>query len=1213
MNTELRILILEDIPEDAELLQRIMSETKMQFTARVVDNKGDFLKELKDFKPDIILSDYSLPQFTGLEALELTKEIDPSTPFIIVTGSINEETAVECIKTGAVDYLIKDHLIRLGQAVEAALENKNIRDEKARVEKALAASAREWKTTFDAINDAICLLDINGNVLRCNTAMKNLVGKPFCEIIGKGCWGLFRDVTSPDRLCPFVRMHESLHRETTLVELNNRWLDIMVDPILDETGALIGGVQIVSDVTERKRDEEQLKVSLTKYQVLFDSFPFGITISDNSGKIKESNKAAEHLLGLQETEQQKRQIDGKEWRIIRTDGSPMPVDEYASVRAFKENRLVENVEMGIVKETGDITWINVTAAPIPLEDYGVAIAYGDITLRKLAEKALQASEALLQTAINILPVGLWIIDAEGKIVTSSAAAQRIWAGIHYVGIDQLGKYKGWRTDSGKLIEAHEWAGARALEKGETSIEEEVEIECFDGTHKIILDSAVPLRKSDGSIGGAITINQDITERKQAEEEREQLLQWRQGVNQLQQSLLEPAPLENKLKNITDSIVRVFDADFSRIWLIRPGDLCERDCLHAQVHEGPHVCRDRDRCLHLLASSGRYTHTDGEVHRRVPFGCHKVGLVASGQDHNIITNDVQNDPLISNHEWVRELGLVSFAGYQIHVPGGQTLGVLVLFARHPILPAEDAMLDGFGSSVAMVIQQAAAEETMRQSEARYRVLFETAAEGILIAEVQTKKLKYANQAICKMLGYSLEELIGMGVSDIHPKEELENVIAEFKAQARGEKTLVQLPCLRKDGGILYANISATKALIDGRECNIGFFTDITNEVLMEQRLREKQKMEAIGTLAGGIAHDFNNILAGIIGYTELSLDTVPEGSQLHSDLTKIFKAGYRARDLVNQILTFSRQRELEKRPIMIAPIIKESLKLLRASLPSTVEIRQNIEPEPGMVMADATQIHQVIMNLCTNAGQAMREKGGILEVTLTSKELDSEFCLRHPGLIPGLYLELRVSDTGHGIEPDILPRIFEPYFTTKDKSGGTGLGLPVVHGIITGYGGTVTVYSEPGKGTTFKVYLPTTTEEAVAEIEETPSVTKGHERILLIDDEPDIIDVGKRILEQLGYTVTTNSSSMDALELFQKDPYQFDLVISDMTMPFMTGDELAGEFMRIRQDIPIIICTGYSEKLTEEKALSIGIRAYLGKPLLKSEIAKTVRRVLDQQS
>ena len=261
MKTELRILFLEDVPEDAELIKRILKKENFYFLSKTVENKEDFLRELKDFSPDLVLSDYSMPGFTGLEALEMVKEVAPSTPFIIITGSINEETAVECMKAGAVDYVLKDRLIRIGPAVEAALENKRIRDEKGLMEKALAASAREWETTFDAINDAVCLLDMNGNVLRCNTAMKNLVEKPFGEIIGKGCSGLFRDADSPDRLCPFVRMHESRRRETTLVELNNRWLDILVDPILDETGALIGGVQIVSDITERKRAEEELRES----------------------------------------------------------------------------------------------------------------------------------------------------------------------------------------------------------------------------------------------------------------------------------------------------------------------------------------------------------------------------------------------------------------------------------------------------------------------------------------------------------------------------------------------------------------------------------------------------------------------------------------------------------------------------------------------------------------------------------------------------------------------------------------------------------------------------------------------------------------------------------------------------------------------------------------------------------------------------------------
>ena len=400
--------------------------------------------------------------------------------------------------------------------------------------------------------------------------------------------------------------------------------------------------------------------------------------------------------------------------------------------------------------------------------------------------------------------------------------------------------------------------------------------------------------------------------------------------------------------------------------------------------------------------------------------------------------------------------------------------------------------------------------------------------------------------------------------------------------------------------------------DGKPVRLGgIVVDITERKKFEQRLRETQKLEAIGTLAGGIAHDFNNILAAIIGYTELATDQVEPKSQLSSDLKKISKAGYRARDMINQILMFSRQREQERRPITVTPIIKETIKLLRASLPSTIEIRQSLDPEPGMVLADATQIHQILMNLCTNSAQAMKEKGGILEIGLTTETIDSDFVERNPRLHAGPHLKLSISDTGSGMTKEIMERIFEPYFTTKEKSGGTGLGLAVVHGIVNASEGTITVYSEPDKGTTVNVFLPVIERAQASEKNKPEPVLKGSERILLVDDEQDLVDVGKRILESLGYQVTITTSSMKAIEIFEKNPDRFDLIITDMTMPFLTGDDLAQEIMRIRPDIPIIVCTGYSEKLSEERALSMGIRAYLGKPLLKTEIAKTVRNVLDR--
>jgi len=381
--------------------------------------------------------------------------------------------------------------------------------------------------------------------------------------------------------------------------------------------------------------------------------------------------------------------------------------------------------------------------------------------------------------------------------------------------------------------------------------------------------------------------------------------------------------------------------------------------------------------------------------------------------------------------------------------------------------------------------------------------------------------------------------------------------------------------------------------------------------LEFQLHHAQKMESIGTLAGGIAHDFNNILASVIGYTELALDDAKRGILQHENLQEVLLAGNRAKDLVKQILTFSRQVDQEKKPIQVKPVVKEALKLLRASIPSSVKIEQSVQSN-ALVMGDSTQIHQVLMNLCTNAAHAMKDDGGLLTVSLLDAELDSVFVSNHPNLKPGSYINLTVTDTGHGISPEVMEKIFDPFFTTKEKGEGTGMGLSVVHGIVLSHGGDICVYSNPGKGSTFKVYLPVIKSRLKLEERVERPIPTGNERILLIDDEPAIMNMGKQILESLGYDVTTRNSSLEALELFKKKRDRFDLVITDMTMPHMTGDKLAEELMQIRIDIPVILCTGFSSRIDEQKALAIGIRVFISKPFLKREIAEAIRKVLDEK-
>jgi len=411
------------------------------------------------------------------------------------------------------------------------------------------------------------------------------------------------------------------------------------------------------------------------------------------------------------------------------------------------------------------------------------------------------------------------------------------------------------------------------------------------------------------------------------------------------------------------------------------------------------------------------------------------------------------------------------------------------------------------------------------------------------------------------------------------------------------------------GKWYINHDRAIKWVDDRLVRIQIATDITDIKQLERQLQQSQKMEAIGILAGGIAHDFNNILSAVIGYSELSIEDAEKNSQLENNLIEIRKAGLRARNLVKQILTFARKADRNLRPVNLTTIAKEVRSLLRSTLPASIEIKSLFKSD-SMVIADETQIHQIFMNLCTNAAQAMKENGGILEIGLSDIEWTGEDTDSAHEMEPGGYLRVTIADTGVGISAQNLPLIFEPYFTTKKTGEGTGLGLSVVHGIVKGYGGEIIAESELSRGTVFTIYLPIIKKDTERKLPEAEALEKGNERVLFIDDELPICEMGSQMLERLGYCVTAKSSSVEALTLFRSKPNDFDIVITDMTMPKLNGDKFAAELMAIRPDIPIILCTGYSQTMSSEKAAGIGIMAFAMKPLTLKDLAKTVRKVLD---
>jgi len=513
----------------------------------------------------------------------------------------------------------------------------------------------------------------------------------------------------------------------------------------------------------------------------------------------------------------------------------------------------------------------------------------------------------------------------------------------------------------------------------------------------------------------------------------------------------------------------------------------------------------------------------------------------------------------------------------------------------------------------------AEDALRESEARYRTLFEEALDAMFLSEVETGILIDCNQAALQLVGWEKSELVGKPQRILHPPEDVQgNFSKTFRHHLKenlGQSLETQV--ITKSGRIRDVSIKANILMLKNRQVLQGTFRDITEwkqtqeeKKKLEFQLRQSHKMEAIGTLAGGIAHDFNNILAAMIGYTELAQLDVPEYSQTHDNLEAVCKAGMRAKDMVQQILTFSRQNDERKTPVRIGSIINEVLKLLRASLPATIEIRQNIQTESDTILGDPTQIHQVLVNLCANAEYAMREHGGVLEVSLMEYPLDAGDRARNFDLKPGPHLRLSLSDTGCGMDASIVGRIFDPYFTTKQSNQGTGMGLAVVHGIVKSHGGSIGVASTPGQGTTFDIFFPRIEAKQAREVEAIELTCRGTERILFVDDEMALVDIGKQMLERLGYDVVTRTSSIEALEAFRAQPDRFDIVITDQTMPNMTGAELAQELLYIRPDIPVILCTGYSYMISEDEARANGIRDYVMKPIVLNDMAKVIRKALD---
>ncbi len=507
----------------------------------------------------------------------------------------------------------------------------------------------------------------------------------------------------------------------------------------------------------------------------------------------------------------------------------------------------------------------------------------------------------------------------------------------------------------------------------------------------------------------------------------------------------------------------------------------------------------------------------------------------------------------------------------------------------------------------------AEIALRDSERKYRMLIEHLPQKIFYRDHHSVYV-VCNNNYAQDLNIDPDEIIGKTDYDFFPKELAQKYRDDDKRIIESKKSEhIEEEYIHKNKKFIVQTVKTPVPDHHGQIVGIlGIFWDITAQRQMEDQLRQSQKMESVGTMAGGIAHDFNNILGIILGNTELAFDDVPEWNPANNNLKEIRTACLRARDVIKQLLSFSRKTRHERKPLNIVPILKESIKLIRASIPTSVEIFQHIPDNCYSILADPTQLHQVIINLCSNASYAMSDKGGVLTVSIENFSLDSRTAQHFSDLPHGAYVKFSVRDTGSGIDPQIIENIFDPYFTTKDVNKGTGMGLAVVHGIVNNHEGKIYVESEQGKGTCFTILFPARKEDPVNEQEKEKIIDKGNERILFVDDEISLANMGKQMLERLGYKVTSETSPIDALAVIQSDPHQFDLILTDMTMPKMTGTDLAKQILEIRPDMPVILFSGFNETIFSEKSDLSGITDFIEKPFDKLKLGQAVRKAFNKK-
>jgi PAS domain S-box-containing protein len=773
----------------------------------------------------------------------------------------------------------------------------------------------------------------------------------------------------------------------------------------------------------------------------------------------------------------------------------------------------------------------------------------DTTERERAREALRVSEQRHRSYIEVTGALGWTTNVKGEVV------------------EDLPSWRKYTGQSEEEIMGGGWANAlhsddieHTLQAWNSAVtnnapyEVEYRMRRHDGIYRLFLVRGVPVLKADGSIGEWVGTCIDITERKAAEERLQKSEEW--------------------LRQFFESI--------------------------------PDYC-------YLVSPKGKIIDANRAAIETLGY---RLDEVVGRPVETIYAPKSQKKRVQLFERWL-ETGMLRNEEMTIRTKEGRERTVLLSAGT---MKDREGKIIHSTSIQTDITERKKIERSLRESEERFRLFFEQSNAVMLLIEPDSGAIMDVNPAAARFYGYPRERMSSMNIGNINalPSDE---VLSERRRVIEGERNYFVFPHRLANDEIrtveVYFNPITTK---EGRKLLFSICHDITERMKLEEKqkrlevqIRQTQKMEAIGTLAGGIAHDFNNILGAIIGFAEMIGEDAIPGSSEQKRIELVEKAAFRGRDLVKQILTFSRQTSRDKEPLVLREVIEEVLKLLRSVLPSTIAIDTRMSTAESVILADSVQMHQVLMNLCTNAAHAMREKGGLMEISLEDVYFTPGTPVPDPRMKSIGYLKLSVRDTGYGMEEETLKQIFDPFFTTKAPGEGTGLGLSVVHGIVSDHDGCILVDSAPGKGSTFHIYLPKLKEHGVPEVKGPIVTPRGSERILLVDDENMMVVLNEERLRGLGYKVVASTSSRKALDIFRRRPDRFDLVITDYTMPDLTGIDLAGELLNMRPDIPVILYTGQSETGLPERVKKAGIVELLMKPLTKQDLAQAVRRALDEKN